>query len=89
MIHIQKSQFVDLILSAEENRQLKGCIDEYILNWIIVAVFNHFCFQTSIDLPNWLTPVDISAQRSSAVPSLFKPGDDTDLDDIHMYTVNG
>lgn len=45
--------------------------------------------QTFIDLPSWLTSVDITGRRDAALTSLFKSQDDSDLDDIHMYTVNG
>ena len=57
-------------------------------NWNDISFCDVCFFQTFINVPGWLTQVDIDAVKQAAVSSLFSSPEDSDLDDIHMYTVN-
>ena len=58
-----------------------------LFEWPLKTGFTVF-FQTLINMPGWLTQVDTDAVKQAAVASLFSSPEDSDLDDIHMYTVN-
>ena len=57
-------------------------------NWNDIFFVMYVFFQTFINLPGWLTQVEIDAVKQAAVTSLSSSPEDSDLDDIHMYTVN-